>query len=309
MQEIREFFSFTRRERSGVLALILLCLAMWFLPEMYRYLRRGSPVEEAAFPAAAGGLDSAANSSVDRKGDGANGNTVTETAPELFPFDPNRASLSELLALGIAPRVAQTLINYRKKGGVFRQPGDLERIYGLEPEILERLLPFIRIPEDPEGRPAGDPGRRQEPAAGQGFHVPAAEPGPVLIDINQATPDEWQRLYGIGPVLSARIVRFRDKLGGFASADQLAETYGLPDSTFQRIRQNLAISPVLRKLAVNRLGWRELAAHPYLNERQAQAIERYRLEHGRFTGTDDLVRVRVLPAETLEKLSPYFSFE
>ncbi|WP_369668949.1 ComEA family DNA-binding protein, partial [Enterococcus faecium] len=53
------------------------------------------------------------------------------------------------------------------------------------------------------------------------------------MNINTASDSDWEALPGIGKVLAARIIRFRDKLGGFKTVEEIAKTYGLSDSIFQ----------------------------------------------------------------------------
>jgi competence protein ComEA len=136
----------------------------------------------------------------------------------------------------------------------------------MTPEDARRLTPYARFPKPP--KPLPEDSLERQP--------PAIAPKPLRVDINRASAEDWQRLYGIGPVLSDRIIRFRDKLGGFSTVEQVRETYGLPDSTFENIYDQLELSPIFRPLAVNRLGWEELSGHPYLDRRQAQAIVAYR---------------------------------
>ncbi|MCB9290012.1 MAG: helix-hairpin-helix domain-containing protein [Lewinellaceae bacterium] len=224
-----------------------------------------------------------------------------------FPFDPNTAGEEELKRLGLPPRVVRNMLKYREKGGRFREPEALQKVYGMEEETFLALAPFVEIgeeenPEDPEKQPEKAPsGEELAPASNP---VPA----PVTIDINQATAEEWRQLKGIGPGYAGRIVRFRDKLGGFAGIDQVAETYGLPDSTFQHIRPYLKLSPVFRRININTAGAETLKAHPYLGWRQANAIVNYRAQHGPFKGIEDMRKLRALPAEVVERIGPYLEF-
>lgn len=217
---------------------------------------------------------------------------VTDTPPT--PFDPNTASKDELLSLGFPDRVANTLINYRSKGGIFRRKEDVRKVYGLSEALYDRLAPFIRI--------AG----ASEPLPGPGRSTNDQD---LEIDINQASAEEWRRLRGIGPVLSTRIVKFREKLGGFVRVEQVAETYGLPDSTFQRIAGRLVASPIRDSLRINRVSIEELQAHPYVNWRQAKAIVRYRINHGPLRTQEDFGRIRALTEEERARIAPYLSFE
>ena len=227
--------------------------------------------------------------------------TAPPAVPASFPFDPNRVSFDSLRRLGVPARIAHTLINYREAGGVFRRPADLKKIYGMTANLLERLLPLIVLPP-----PLDSPGNI-EPAP-DSLPAPAVPPLPLAVDINRADAATWAQLSGIGPVLSERIVRFRERLGGFVSIDQVAETYGLPDSTFDVIRPQLQSSPPFRRLPINDLDWQTLREHPYLNRREARALVAYRQAHGPFSGPEALSQVRALPPQTLARVLPYLSF-
>ena len=63
----------------------------------------------------------------------------------------------------------------------------------------------------------------------------------LVINVNAARAEDLKALPGIGDVLSERIVRFRNKLGKFSSVEEVGKTYGLPDSTFQKIKPYLVL--------------------------------------------------------------------
>ncbi|MCO6480438.1 MAG: helix-hairpin-helix domain-containing protein [Phaeodactylibacter sp.] len=228
-----------------------------------------------------------------------------ENSPSLqpFPFDPNTATAEELNRLGLPERLAGNILKYREKGGRFRKPDALKKIYGMDEDTYRALEPFIQVEE--KGPPA-----REEPALAE--DIPEAyghAPAPLAIDINTASEEEWRQLYGIGPGYARRIVRFREKLGGFARIEQVGETYGLPDSTFQKIRPQLLISPPFRRLNINTADAQTLKAHPYLDWRMANAIVNYRVHHGPFKDIEALRKVKALPAEVVERLGPYLEWD
>lgn len=218
-----------------------------------------------------------------------------------FAFNPNTASKVELSALGLSERVIRTLLNFRSKGGRFYQKEDLQKIYGLKQEDYEQLAPYIEIPA--KAAPSLSPAIAKANIPRDLPH--SYEKAPVVIDINQATAEEWEQLRGIGPAYAKRIVSFRDKLGGFVNIDQVAETYHLPDSTFQAIRLSLRPSPIPTPLAINTAEAKQLQAHPYLNWKQANAIVNYRMQHGYFTQKEDLYQLHALPDAVVDKIIPY----
>lgn len=219
----------------------------------------------------------------------------------LFPFDPNTANEAELRTLGLPENVARAILRFREKGGKYRKKEDLQKIYTLSDTQYRRIEPYITIEETTSPPPSYTTAER--PASYEKSES-------VVVDINQATQEEWQKLRGIGPGYSGRIIKRRDELGGFSSVEQVAETWGLPDSVFQSIRLQLRPSPVLRTIPINAATAEVLAAHPYIRQRRiAEAIVSYRNNHGPFRSADDLRKLQVLKPETVEKLLPYITFD
>jgi competence ComEA-like helix-hairpin-helix protein len=238
-----------------------------------------------------------------------------------FHFDPNTASPEQLMRLGLSERTARSICHYREKGGQFRKPSDLKKIYTLKPADFDRLEPFIQI---------GQAEKKPEPVSETIAVVKEDKPEPqyhaepekrnystkkvrtdLKIDINRALEAEWRQLPGLGEKRAAQIVRFRSALGGFISVDQVSELYGLPDSIFLRIRPMLELtSGGIKSLNLNTATEEELKKHPYISFRQAKLILSYREQHGSFHAVDDLQKIAAFTDKKwLDKIKPYLSVE
>ena len=224
---------------------------------------------------------------------------------ELFYFDPNNLSADDWKKLGLRDKTINTIRNFLSKGGKFKKPEDLKKIYGLLPDEYDRIAAYIRIadnnilpPDEQEFRPTANNNSSNN------------KPGYTVIDINTADTTDFIALPGIGSKLASRIVNFRDKLGGFYSINQLAEIYGLPDSTFQRIRKYLKLeNDVLKKININTATADELKAHPYIRYSLANPIIAYRNEHGPFSKIEDLKKVMAVSEDVYKKILPYLAIK
>lgn len=128
----------------------------------------------------------------------------------------------------------------------------------------------------------------------------------LIIRINSADSATWTSLPGIGPVLASRIIRFRNKLGGFYSISQIRETYGLPDSTFVKIQPYLQLDTVsLKNLDINQLDEKSLAQHPYIHYKMARLIVLYRNNNGPFRHAEELLEIPLVDDSIYRKLEPY----
>ena len=219
------------------------------------------------------------------------------TARELFQFDPNTASFSDWQRLGLNEKTSKTILKYVSKGGKFYKPEDLQKIWGMPEGFYERVKDYIVITSVQRNFPSYSDSK---PA------FVREERKPITVNINEADTTAFIALPGIGSKLSARIIAFREKLGGFYSVDQVGETYGLPDSTFQKIKGRLQIDGSnIKKINVNTATKDELKLHPYIRWNLANAIVEYRNQHGSFKSLDDLKNIVLVDEATFNKISHY----
>ncbi|NIG51917.1 helix-hairpin-helix domain-containing protein [Chitinophaga sp. Cy-1792] len=223
-------------------------------------------------------------------------NAAISIPSALFYFDPNKMSIDKWQQLGLSNRTATGIMHYVEKGGRFRQPDDLRKIYGLHADLLARILPYVRIPHEiTETYKRSDSARPVYRR--KSFQV---------IDINTADTLVWQGLPGIGPGYAGRIVLFRERLGGFYSVEQVAETYGLADSVFKKIQPFLKIGDSsLKKMDLNLSDEKTLANHPYIRSKLAGMIIAYRSAHAGFKRVGELKSLPLVDDIIYRKIEHY----
>lgn len=292
----KDWFEFPARERSAILILGLLVLFIYALPFFYK--APPMPTEEEwkewVAPLAAPDQQEHPHNYVQtasRDSGFARVKVVPPFSPKrLFRFDPNSIGVEEWMELGLTEKTASVIVNYRIKGGRFRTADDLEMIYSIPKEALPVLRPYVQI--NPSNNLRGVPGKPE-----------------VLVYLNRSLAADWEQLPGIGPVLARRIEAFRTRLGGFHSVSQVAETFGLPDSTFQKIRNRIKEDHVpLKRIALNEVSEDSLGAHPYIKRTLAKRIIAWRNQHGRIASPEALDRILALPPEKIALLTPYLDF-
>ena len=311
---VADYFSFTRKERLGVVMMLVVISAAIFLPLFFSDPGSASIVlADSSLLAAVSTIDrktgpesrKRGNSNRDNKTFPANGLSTHETEQpnggELFYFDPNTLSTAGWERLGVSKRAAGTIQKYIARGGRFRRPEDLGRIYGLPEGMYQRLMPYIRIARDTLQRTTD---REVRPVYASRW--PSKLTAGEQIDINNADTSDFIRLPGIGSKLAARIISFRSKLGGFYKVEQVGETFGLPDSTFQKIRVFLRLeNAVVRKIDINNATVDEMKRHPYFKYEIANAIVLFRNEHGAYSAPADLKKVMAINNDVFEKIIRY----
>ena len=193
---------------------------------------------------------------------------------ESFPFDPNTVTVEDLVRLGLSPRQAETIENYRTKGGRFRAKTDFQKMYVVSDTLYARLEPYIEIPK---------------------------------IDLNAADSAALVSLRGIGPWYARKILDYRERLGGFWRKEQLLEIDGIDAERFAGFADEVCVmSGPFRKLDLWHAPDSVLTRHPYVGPKGARSIVRYRQLYDSTRWTlPDLAREHVLPEENIEKLKKY----
>ena len=241
---------------------------------------------------------------------------------ERFAFDPNTADSTQLLRLGLKPWQVRSIYRYRAKGGVFSEPADFARVYGLTLKQYRELKPYIRIGRDyqPAARfvdsrrsAYGSSGSSSGSSVGHNGLAVARDTVKYPIKlrpsqhlaVNTADTTALKRVPGIGSYYARRIVAYREKLGGFSSVQQLREIEGMPDEAIPY----LTVDPkAIRKLHINKLTLSQLRKHPYLNYYQARDIVDYRRLQGPITSLSQLALLKDFTSHDIERLAPYIEY-
>ncbi len=292
----KEYLRFSRKERIGIVCLLLLITGFLVLPEIY-------PVTHSPLQADTALLRLFTNDT----------STVSPESlgtPDLrrvryFYFDPNTITENEWQQLGLPSKTIRTILNYRNKGGVFKQSNDLRKIWGLTALQADSLVPYVRIVH--KALAEADHKIFYAPKRA-GIHL---SPKPFkVIDINTADAAQWESLPGIGTVLAGRIIKYRTKLGGFANIEQVQKTYGISDTVFQLIKPllkvvaiNIAQHTLLSNASINNASVAELKAIG-IREDIAEAIVLYRKQNGAYQKMEDLKKIIFLTEGLYQSILP-----
>lgn len=306
-QFLKDYFDFTRKERRGVIRLLVIIFFVTIAPFLFPIFVREDQVDHSEFALEIAQLKV---DSAQRKYAGyIDPEFVNDHSPEfgrkkeavLFYFDPNTATVADWVRLGVKQKTATTIQKYINKGGKFYKPDDIRKIWGLNKRDADRLVPYVTI-------------KKQLPqyAVYEKKVVTERPPNSFKskefrnVEINAADTSSFKTFPGIGSKLSQRIINFRDKLGGFYSTEQVGETYLLPDSTFQKIKPYLLLDEMpLQKININSATMDELKDHPYIRFHIANAIIQYRNQHGNFKVVEEIRKIMIVTDSIYYKVVPY----
>ena len=291
---IRNFFGFSRAQTNGFVALLVIISVALFSQPVYHAWVSNRSVD---FSKERMTLDSLVAQWELQKKESNRIPLDEEIAVTLFEFNPNTVTKDELKALGFSERLAMRLVKYRSKGGEFRIKSDLRKLYGMDSTFYKSLSPFIQLPERITYEKKATP-----------F---VSDKKLTAFNLNDADTTQLQRIYGIGPVLAKRIVKYRERLGGFIRRDQLNEVYGLDSTVVNQIFKASFLSDNFspRKININSADEELLSSHPYFSQKAARAIVTYRFQHGKYQSVDDLRKIELMDKKVVDKIYPYLTVD
>ena len=190
---------------------------------------------------------------------------------ESFRFNPNTVSLDDLIRLGFSEKQAQSIVNYRDKGGRFRRKSDFAKSYVVADSVYQRLEPYIVIPK---------------------------------LDINKADSAAFDELPGIGGYFARKMVEYRQMLGGYSCKEQLMEIYHFDRDKYDALADLITCSPA-PPFPLWSAPADTLRRHPHIRSWQtARAIVLYREHNPREVWTVDGLRAAgILTPDQAERLA------
>jgi competence ComEA-like helix-hairpin-helix protein len=234
-------------------------------------------------------------------------------AIRLQVFDPNTADSSTLVHLGFKPWQAKNLLKYRAKGGRYRRPEDLKRLYGMTDSMYQTLQPYIQIVRtevdslrmDSMGRDSLWRDTTRYDSMPKWQHVKKD----TILNLRTADTTELKMIRGVGSYRAKQIVRYRDALGGFVRVEQLREVEGMELVADSVLKHFVLDSANVKQLNVNSMGVRQLSRHPYLRFEDAKAIYELRRRKIKLDSIEQLYELETMSDETIKKVAPYLNFD
>lgn len=282
--KLRPYFSFSKKERTGILLLVGICLLLVILPGFFP--EKELKLSDKTLLAGLQLLEESEKNNPVQTGAG-----LSVLQGELFPFNPNSIDAAGWVRLGLDEKIVKRILNYRNKGGRFYRAGDIKKIWGLPPDKAAQLIPFIVLPE-------------QEKKSTQ------AKKEVAVIDINTADLKDWESMPGIGETLAGRIIKYRNHSGGFARKEEVKNVFGLTDSTFLLMVPYLRVTATsIPKLLLNRASAYQIIQKAGFPADLASEIVKKRQQEGNFSDWSELESLPGMNTILLEALKKAFQLE
>lgn len=296
-KEFRELFLFTQQERRGVVFLLSLIVVvlmvnwsmlLWLSPRIVDTSQWEREVDVFI-----------------QQKQNLTDNQISVSPMKLSSFDPNQVSEARLLDMGVPRNVAANWLKYLDKGGRFKSNSSVGKIYGMTPELFEKLSPYIEIDNVKQSVVISKD--EKDSIEKKVMIQRKANVGITKVELNGADSVALVALPGIGPTLAVRILKYRKMLGGFYDIEQLRMVYGLKEEHFQMASPHLNVdADKIELLNINFLSASEMGRHPYIGYKNSRKIVKLRDSKGPFVSPADLELI--FSADSLKQLTPYLIF-
>lgn len=230
--------------------------------------------------------------------------------PKVYPFNPNFITDYKGYVLGMGIAEIDRLHAYRAQGNFVDSAEEFQSITKISDSLLAIIAPHFKFPEWSKSQ--NSTGRRKSRFQSSESGSPIARQGSrsvVVQDLNAVTAAELRVIKGIGEVLSKRIIKFRNRLGGFLVEEQVYDVYGLPPEVGQQVlkRYKVLDPPQVTPININEASVGQLASIAYISYGLAQRIVSFRETNGPFSNFDELARIDRFPADKIPRLALYLS--
>ena len=312
---IKQYFSFNKRERSGIFILIFIIFILIILNYLLPLFSQNKQIdfsefdkEIAVFEASQKAIQDSIKRVYSQKiYDNKKQKTIiTEKKLNPFKFNPNNLPVKKWKELGLTENQIKVIKNYEKKGGKFYKKEDLKKIYSISEKQYNILETYIVIPENKKSKPKPEPEQKNIKEKSKNNLTKTNQ---IIIELNSADSSGLVKLPGIGPVFSQRIIKYRNLLGGFFSSEQLLEIYGFDSSRYFNILPFLKIDTAsIKKLNINYASFKEILKHPYISFDFTKHIVNTRKKE-KFSTFEQLKNTDYLTDSLFSRLLPYLELE
>lgn len=290
------YLKYTREQRSGIVALFLLMIGI-----QLGYCFYFSGITSAVQPESVKAKEwLAVQSEIDSlkilKG--------TEVH-KIYPFNPNFISDYKGYTLGMTVEEIDRLHRFRKGNKFVNSAEEFQKVTKVSNDLLAKISPYFKFPDWVKNQKNTNSFYKE-----YSKQTVDKKSKIVITDINAATQEELMKVYGIGPGLSERILKEREKLGAFVSMEQMKDVWGLSAEVIESLNKHFKIlaKPPVKKLDINTASVKELSQFPFFTYYLAKEIVTCRSMNGDIKSKEDLIKIKSFPVEKVDIIALYLDF-
>lgn len=228
-------------------------------------------------------------------------NALLKDSIKIYPFNPNFITDYKGYTLGMSVEEIDRLHAFRASDKYVNTPEEFQKVTFVSDSLLKSITPYFKFPEWTKKKELSPAKRKKR----SDDYVVAKE----YQDLNTAIAEDFKAIKGVSEKLAARIVKFRDRLGGFLVNEQVFDVYYLDQEVAERILLKYKVfnKPKIQKININTASAYEISSLVYINYGLAKSIVSHREENGAFSSLNELENIVDFPAEKIDRIALYLS--
>jgi DNA uptake protein ComE-like DNA-binding protein len=292
LRNVRVYFTYSPEQRSGIVllfAIIIILQTVYFLIDFNSIQTTSTDKQEWL----------AMQSKIDLIKE-----SELKYSIKIVPFNPNFITDYKGYKLGMSVAEIDRLLKYRKENKYVNSAKEFQIVTAISDSLLGTIAPYFKFPDWVKNKMDNKSYVKYENKA---F---AKTEKIVFIDINLATQEDLIKIYGIGEVISLRILKLKESLGGFMSMEQMNDVWGLSPEVIESLNSHFKVydMPVIHKININNASLKEISQFSYFKYALAKEIVTYRSMNGDIRNIEDLIKIRGFPVEKAKIIGLYLDF-
>lgn len=280
----------SKRNKRGVWALILLCVALAYVPRVIAgWSHESIEVSHEALQVAEAQVEVQQEQAAEKKKTRYQKKKKSYNAPTQ-KFDPNEYSKEDWMQLGLSEKQADVVLKFTERG--IRSNEELKKIFVIPDKVYALIEDSTFYPQRSSKFETSEVRELKTIA---------------IVNLNNASLEELKSLPGIGDFYAEKIIEHRLSLGGFVGKYQLLELWKFGDERYDKIKERISVIGNVNKININEADFATLYNHPYISYKVANSIVKMRDVHGAYTKVDEILRSVLIDEELFAKLQPYLT--
>jgi len=227
---------------------------------------------------------------------------LQNSKPKIYPFNPNYITDYKGYTLGMSNEEIDRLHKFRDGNQWVNSAKDFQKVTKVSDSLLATISPYFKFPDwvtnpKPKTNYSNSYSNNNTPKTYA-----------QKIDLNTATANQLQKVYGVGEKLSERIIKYRNKFkGGFIADIEISEVWGLSPEVIERIKNDFTVKTprVITKFNLNTASRDELVRIQYIDYEVANNIIEERTLREGFKSLEELTKVEDFPVKKIEIIKLY----
>ncbi|WP_121667179.1 ComEA family DNA-binding protein [Mesonia aquimarina] len=219
---------------------------------------------------------------------------------KIYPFNPNFITDYKGYTLGMTPEQIDRLHQFRSNEKWINSKADFQRVTKVSDSLLKEISPYFKFPDWVVEQ-------RKSKQKSLSTKLSFAQ----KKDLNVATAKDLEAINGIGETFALRIIRYRNKLGGFVDNIQLKDVYGIPFETEEKLLNKFTVKTpkAIKRKNINTASIIDLSEIVYFNYELAREIINYRLLNEGIDTFEELAKIDDFPSHKIERIKLYLRID